>query len=267
MRENILQLISIVIIILCFSASTFAFTLKSTSSTPGGTGFIYGPGGGFEAARLSQFEIRHIAFDTTSELFIPREIAGSFSSDFCAMSSFATEFYETGNHNILWCPEYIGSKKVAIISKSGSSSRSNGNLSIIDGNLQLSVELQFIFLDQPHKPVKMYFLATTGDVRVPEGIDDGHANPSENIAGPYNAGDKLEGRIGDEDGDGWLDGELVYAGNMPMDSPFYPGQPFAIKRTFEIDIPSSGIKLGNVKEIQANEQVYPQRLIGSEGER
>ncbi|HET9220600.1 MAG TPA: hypothetical protein VFR18_26715, partial [Terriglobia bacterium] len=55
--------------------------------------------------------------------------------------------------------------------------------------------------------------------------------------GPFQAGHTLIGRIGDFDHDGLLDGELVLAGNSPLDLFVAEGDPIAQRRPWISDIP------------------------------
>jgi hypothetical protein len=65
-------------------------------------------------------------------------------------------------------------------------------------------------------------------------------------AGSLKPGDRLQGRLGDFNHDGLIDGAIVVAGNMPLDSIFMPGAPYALIRYFETDIPYDGKLTGNL---------------------
>jgi hypothetical protein len=66
------------------------------------------------------------------------------------------------------------------------------------------------------------------------------------LAGSLRPGDKLRGRLGDFDEDGVLDGAIVVAGNIPLDSIFMPGAPYALVRYFETDVPYNGAVVGKL---------------------
>lgn len=82
-------------------------------------------------------------------------------------------------------------------------------------------------------------------------------------AGSLTSGDKLRGRLGDFDGNGLLDGAIVVAGNMPLDSVFMPGAPYALIRYFETDMPYAGEVIGKLpgtpgdRQRQADQSSYP----------
>ena len=79
---------------------------------------------------------------------------------------------------------------------------------------------------------------TTGAARVPlslktqKGLGGGNDH-----AGPFQTGHTLIGRIGDFDHDGLLDGELVLAGNSPLELFVAEGDPIAQRRPWVSDIP------------------------------
>jgi hypothetical protein len=95
--------------------------------------------------------------------------------------------------------------------------------------------------------IRLPFYGTTGEVVVPEslqtqmGIEGGVE-----LAGSLRPGDKIRGRLGDYDGNGVLDGAIVVAGNIPLDSIFMPGAPYALIRYFETDVPYQGAVVGKL---------------------
>jgi hypothetical protein len=86
------------------------------------------------------------------------------------------------------------------------------------------------------RPLQVAF--TTGAARIPPslktrmGLPGGH-----DFAGPFQTGEVLIGRMGDFDHDGMLDGELVLAGNAPLDLVVGVGDPIAQRRPWVSDIP------------------------------
>jgi hypothetical protein len=65
-------------------------------------------------------------------------------------------------------------------------------------------------------------------------------------AGSLKSGSKLHGRLGDFDGNGMLDGAIVVTGNMPLNSVFMPGSPYALIRYFDTDMPYDGELVGKL---------------------
>ena len=66
-------------------------------------------------------------------------------------------------------------------------------------------------------------------------------------AGKLASGTTIAGRVGDFNHDGYIGGTLVAVGVMPLTSPIYPGQPFAMIRNFATDIPVDGAVVGSYK--------------------
>lgn len=95
--------------------------------------------------------------------------------------------------------------------------------------------------------IKLPFYGTTEEVELPYslqtqmGIEGGIDQ-----AGSRKSGEKLRGRLGDYNKDGILDGAIVVAGNIPIDSIFLPGAPYAFIRYFETDIPYGGGIMGKL---------------------
>ncbi len=95
--------------------------------------------------------------------------------------------------------------------------------------------------------VRLPFYGTTGEVTVPKslqtqmGIEGGVDR-----AGSLKPGAKLRGRFGDFNHDGMLDGAIVVAGNIPLNSVLMPGAPYALIRYFETDIPVDGLRIGKL---------------------
>ena len=71
----------------------------------------------------------------------------------------------------------------------------------------------------------------TPSLQTQQGIPDGLDR-----AGSLPSGVALVGRLGDYDGDGWLDGMLVGASNVPLGHMFTPGAPVVQTRIFSSDI-------------------------------
>lgn len=90
----------------------------------------------------------------------------------------------------------------------------------------------------PELAVPFSVMFTTGAAQVPlslktqQGLPGGHDQ-----AGPFPSGRILIGRIGDFDQDGFLDGELVLAGNPPLELIVARGDPIAQRRPWTLDVP------------------------------
>ncbi|MGB0659821.1 MAG: hypothetical protein ACPGNV_06535 [Mangrovicoccus sp.] len=68
---------------------------------------------------------------------------------------------------------------------------------------------------------------------------ENNAPGATDIAGSLASGDAVPARLGDSDGDGYLDGIFNAIGRFPLGSIMLPGAPFAQTRIFTTDIPVS----------------------------
>jgi hypothetical protein len=81
------------------------------------------------------------------------------------------------------------------------------------------------------------FILTTGIVKLPTSLQTERGFPGGyDKAGSLKSGQYLVGRVGDFDQDGFLDGVLVAAPNVPIESSMLPGAPVGNKRGFKTDI-------------------------------
>jgi hypothetical protein len=95
--------------------------------------------------------------------------------------------------------------------------------------------------------VKMPFYGTTADVVVPLSLQTQMGLPGGiDRAGSLLSGARISGRLGDFNHDGFLDGAIVVAGNLPLTSIFMPGAPYALIRYFDTDMPVKGQMVGRL---------------------
>jgi len=114
-----------------------------------------------------------------------------------------------------------------------------------DGNVTMVMDLLLDLGIGPKGIIRIPFRGTTGTVTVPGPLANPQGAAGASQAGPLKTGETLSGRVGDFNGDGFIDGTLVAVGVMPLSSPVYPGQPFAMSRNFETDIPIEGAVYGS----------------------
>jgi hypothetical protein len=82
------------------------------------------------------------------------------------------------------------------------------------------------------------FVLTTDVVRIAESLQAQAGQPGGyDQAGSLRAGEFLAGRVGDFNHDGYLDGILVAAPNVPMVADMLPGAPVGNRRGFRTDVP------------------------------
>jgi hypothetical protein len=131
-----------------------------------------------------------------------------------------------------------------------------------DGNIIMVMNLALDLGIGERGVIRMPFYGTTGTVTVPEPLPSPTGAPSPAQAGPLRSGETIAGRIGDFDGDGYIDGTLVAAGVMPPSSPIYPGQPWVMVRNFETDVRIDGALSGSAQTVNAAYGVEPTAGVG-----
>jgi len=81
------------------------------------------------------------------------------------------------------------------------------------------------------------FILTTGVVKLPFSLQTQRGIPGGyDQAGSHKSGQYLVGRVGDFDQDDFMDGVLVAAPNVPIESSMLPGAPVGNKRGFKTDV-------------------------------
>jgi hypothetical protein len=79
---------------------------------------------------------------------------------------------------------------------------------------------------------------TTGVLIIPPSLQtEAGLKGGADLAGSYPSGAPVYGRLGDRDGDGFLDGRIVGIGRVPLGFMFVPGGPLVMQRDFKTDIP------------------------------
>jgi hypothetical protein len=239
------------IISLFFCANGLGYTLWSIDDLQLGTGKFYGPGNDRLERPLFPLVIRNIMFISSSDAITPFVNGISETEHLCEERGRIDGRLSNGleiNENISTCATSLGGSKVVVAVVNGGQHRGRQITTLqSDGNILISADLA---LDFGEKKVSLLpFYATTGSVTVPSALALNGQEKHPGRAGKYAAGTVLKGRVGDFNGDGWIDGTFVAAGNMPLDSPVRPGQPFVMIRNFETNIPIDGVLSGNVKAL------------------
>ena len=244
---------------LLLSTDATAFNLWSTKSSYLATGQFFGPGTNTAEQPLFSMVARNMAFVTSADLITPFVNNGPGEPNICAQketgASRASGRLSNGlliNENIDMCSMMIGSTRILpAVVRDGEQGGQQIFMTLQDGNMVLTSDLGLEVIGKKKGIVRLPLYATTGSVTVPLSLQTqgGAVGGGVDQAGIYPSGTVLTGRIGDFNGDGWIDGTLVAIGVMPLDSPIFPGQPFAFYRHFEMDVPIDGMMAGNVKAL------------------
>jgi len=237
------------------SDGVIAFSLWSTRDTFRGTGEFIGPGTYDKEQVLFEMIFRDVAFTDTSSFKIPYFNNAQQEPNVC------------GEYDVDESPDGRLSNGLAINEKAdmclANIAGTNMHIAVVGGG-ELQGQIECLILDQRQLLVsmdiafdlgigekgviRMPFYGSTDKVKIPYSLQTQLGMPGgSDRAGRYDSGMWLEGQLGDFDDDGWIDGTLVSAGNIPLESPVFPGQPYAMIRHFELDIPVGGYEFGNIK--------------------
>lgn len=244
-----------------FPSTAYAAKLWSTSESFLGSGEFYGPGAFTAQQPLFEIELNNLSFFTDINFITPFSNNGEEEPNICGEHELPGKpdgKLSNGlliNENADICSTLIaGTHMLIAVIEGGPHQGQQLNVTLENGNIVMTMDLALDLGIGEKGIVKLPFYGTTGPTVVPDSLQTSKGDKGIDQAGKFKSGTILEGRIGDFNNDGWIDGTLVAAGNMPLDSPIYPGQPYALHRNFETNIPIKGLSYGNVKKLQDNKK-------------
>lgn len=236
-----------------YSSTALAFSLHSTHQSFQGTGKMFGLGS--DGAALPEMRVDNLAFSNKFNLITPFFNNGGKAPNICSERTLKEK--PTGllsdhktkiNENVDACSITINGDKV-LLAVIDSGSHSGEQLFFIDKNGHLASNMD-VALDSGSGEegiIRVPFHGTTGKQDVPFSLQSQKGKDGgEDFAGSIESGAELQGRIGDYNGDGFLDGTLLFVGNIPLSSKIFAGAPYVFFRNFETDIPISGKILGKL---------------------
>jgi hypothetical protein len=235
--------------------AAWASNLWSTPQSYLGTGYFFGPGAYMAPTPLFPVMIRNMGFVTPQNFVTPFWNNGGESPNVAAEKDFppVDGLLSDGskiNENVdLGTFTLAGTRFLPAVAEGGEYMGQQMAMTEADGNVVMVMDLLLDLGIGPKGVVRIPFRGTTGTVTVPAPLQNPQsASTGPQQAGPIKTGETLSGRIGDFNGDGYIDGTLVAVGVMPLSSPIYPGLPFAMARNFETDIPINGAVFGSPRD-------------------
>ena len=221
-----------------------------------GTGNMYGPGSYDVDQNLFSMVLNNLAFTDSSKFIMPFYNNGEQEPNVCS----ETEMSDSNdgklsdsqliNENADMCSMTIaGTDMLVAVISNGPLNGEQHYTRLSNGDIEVKMDLALDLNIGEKGVIKLPFFGTTGSLEVPLSLQTQNSNQGIDYAGKFQSGTQLSGRIGDFNNDGWIDGTLVSVGNIPLDSPVFPGQPYAMHRHFELNIPVTGTDFGNVKAL------------------
>lgn len=233
-----------------------AVSLWSSTETHNGTGKFLGPGAFNGEQDLFEMELKNISFTSQTELLVPFYNDNESLKITCADLVFDNDIDghlsdgSTINENVDMCLANIADTDMLVGVSGDGPLQGQVHFMLLDNReILVAMDITLDLGTDDNGLIKIPYYGSTKKVMIPYSIQTQlKLSGGKDSAGNHLSGTWLEGRLGDFDEDGWLDGTLVSAGNIPLDSPVFPGQPYAMVRHFEMDIPYGGYVLGNVEE-------------------
>lgn len=232
-----------------------AATMYSVKSQDFGTGVFFGPGS-VDDTELFPVIIRNLAFNAPLNFITPMVNNGEAEPNVCGemeINGKATGLLSDGvtklNENVDVCAFEIEGMKILVgIIDGGAHYGQQVATMTEEGTMVMTMDTALDLGVGEAGVIRIPFYASTGEVVVPTSLQTKMGLPGGiDKAGSQPSGTVLKGRLGDYNNDGMLDGMIVLAGNIPIDSMLLPGAPYAFKRYFETDVPYDGAIYGNIK--------------------
>ena len=251
-----LKRVFFIVAMLVFASSNFAATMYSNDESYMKAGTFYGPGT-IEDSPLFGVVIHNISFPSSLNFITPFINNGAQDPNICGESEIRekpTGLLSDGktkiNENVDVCSFQINNMNILVaIIDSGPHKGEQLAVTMENGQIVMTMDTALDLGVGESGIIRLPFYGTTGKATVPFslqtqlGIEGGIDH-----AGSIPSGQVLQGRLGDFNNNGILDGAIVVAGNIPLDSLLLPGAPYAFIRYFETDLRFSGEELVSQSE-------------------
>jgi len=252
-------------VLLCISTCASAATMYSRHDSYMGAGTFYGPGRLSDSV-LFDAQIQNISFPSTNTFITPLFNNGGEAPNLCGETETGrtpTGFLSDGktrlNENVDVCAFNVNNMKIlAGVIDGGLHGGQQIAVALEGGVMIMTMDFALDLGVGEAGILKLYFYGTTDEVTVPYSLQTQMKLPGGvDQAGSMKSGTKLRGRLGDFNHDGMLDGAIVVAGNMPLNSIFMPGAPYALIRYFDTDVPYAGSIIGKLPRERAAQTDAP----------
>lgn len=223
-----------------------AYSLWSTHDSRTDTGELYLA---HDSAKLGELRVRHLLLVGPSDWLIPFDNNGPDAPNVCAALETLVDRPGTRiNENVDSCPTVLSSGELSILVVDGGRHQGNQLATISpSGEVAMSADVLLRFANLPE--IRTSFYATSGVAKVPPELRSQAADIARRVPWMAAGPGELRGRIGDFDGNGWVDGTVVAVGTLPEGAAAKAGTQYLLIRHFETDLPVAGVLSGNVKAL------------------
>jgi len=232
-----------------------AATLWSVPGSYLGTGYFFGPGAFMTPTPLFPVMIRNLSFTSTQDFVTPFWNNGAAAPnlasemDFPPVDGLLSDGTRINENVDLGTFTLAGARFMPAVGEGGEFAGQQQAVTQGDGNVVMVMDLVLDLGFGPKGVIRIPFHGTTGTLTIPAPLPRPQGPAGAQGAGALRTGETISGRVGDFNGDGYIDGTLVAVGVMPLSSPVYPGQAFAMSRNFETDIPIAGTLAGSAQAV------------------
>ena len=253
MRAPLYRFLAIGLIAAGCAPAAWANNLWSAPGSFLGTGYFFGPGAYMTPTPLFPVMIRNLGFVSKQNFVTPFWNNGAAEpnvkseKDFPPVDGLLSDGTKINENVDLGTFTLAGVRFLPAVGEGGTFFGQQQAMTAADGNVTMDMDLLLDLGIGAKGIIRIPFHGTTGMLTIPEPLADAKGAPGVKQAGLLKTGETISGRIGDFNGDGFIDGTLVAIGVMPLSSPVYPGQPFAMSRNFETDIAIDGAVYGSPK--------------------
>lgn len=253
MRTSVYRFLAISLVAAGCAPAAWANNLWSVPGSFLGTGYFFGPGAYMTPTPLFPVMIRNLAFTSQQNFVTPFWNNGAAEpnvkseKDFPPVDGLLSDGTKINENVDLGTFTLAGVRFLPAVAEGGQYFGQQQAATAADGNVTMDMDLLLDLGIGEKGIIRIPFHGTTATLTIPEPLADAKGAPRAKQAGLLKTGETISGRIGDFNNDGFIDGTLVAIGVMPLSSPVYPGQPFAMSRNFETDIPIEGAVYGAPK--------------------
>lgn len=233
-----------VLICACTAQTAAAYSLWSTHEGSAGTGEVYLA---HDTAKLGELRVRNMLLAGPSDWLVPFNNNGAGAPNVCAAIGTAVDGLGSRvNENVDSCPTIISGSELTMLVVDGGQLQGNQIAAISPtGDVAMSSDIVLRFASFP--AMRTSFYATSGVTEVPAELRSQAADIARRVPWMAAGPGRLRGRIGDFDGNGWVDGTVIAIGTLPGDTGTTTERQYLLIRHFETDLPVTGVLSGNVK--------------------